>query len=259
MLLGRYELQKEIGRGGSAKVYLAWDRLEKKYWAIKEICVPENQAGKDTQKLAGEVQFLQKLYHPALPRIVQVIWQRDKLYVIMDYVEGCSLEQVFRKEGQISEQKVIALGIQLCKVLIYLHSQNPPIIYRDIKPANIILQENGQLKLIDFGIARIYKKHQKGDTVKLGTPGYCAPEQYSSRGQSDARTDIYSLGVTMYVLLTGHRPWEAPYEICPIRHWNPHFSKELEKIIQKCTCRNPKKRFQNCGEVLKALESCQNR
>ena len=259
MLLGRYELKKEIGRGGSARVYLAWDRLEKRHWAIKEI-TGHRGMGSEQGKAAdsAEVRFLQKLYHPALPHIVRTISQKGKLYVVMDYVEGESLEQLLQEQGPFGEEQVLSWGIQLCRVLIYLHSQRPPVIYRDLKPANIMLQQDGRLKLVDFGTARLYKERQRRDTVRLGTYGFCAPEQLSKRGQSDARTDIYSLGVTLYVLLTGHYPSEEPYEICPIRQWNPQLSKELEKIIRKCTRPNPMKRYQNVGLLLSALQHCLN-
>ena len=131
--------------------------------------------------------------------------------------------------------------------------QNPPIIYRDMKPANIMLQPNGNIKLIDFGIAREYKEHNLEDTVSLGTKGYAAPEQFGGKGQTDQRTDIYCLGVTLYHLVTGKNPCEPPYEIYPIRYWNPNLSSGLESIILKCTRINPEERYQSCAELLYAI------
>lgn len=129
----------------------------------------------------------------------------------------------------------------------------PPIIYRDMKPANVMLKPDGNIKVIDFGIAREYKDQSLADTVSLGTKGYAAPEQFGGKGQTDARTDIYCLGVTLYHLLTGQNPCEPPYEIYPIRHWNPQLSAGLEAIIQKCTQLNPDDRYQSCAELLYAL------
>lgn len=143
--------------------------------------------------------------------------------------------------------------MQICEALEYLHTRKPPIIYRDMKPANVMLKPDGNIKIIDFGIAREYKDQSLADTVSLGTKGYAAPEQFGGRGQTDARTDVYCLGVTLYHLLTGQNPCEPPYEIYPIRHWNPQLSAGLEAIIQKCTQLNPADRYQSCAELLYAL------
>ncbi len=256
MLLGRYQRIDELGRGGTARVYLVYDRREKRYLAVKELprFLETGDGRLINMELSAEVQLLRRLYHPALPHILEVTATKDTLFIVMDYVEGKTLEQVLRERTRCTEKEVVSWGIQLCRLLIYLHGQNPPVIYRDLKPANIMLQPDGRLKLIDFGTARVYKVNAKQDTVRLGTRGYCAPEQLSPKGQSDARTDIYSLGVTMYVLLTGHYPIDPPYEICPIREWNPNYSKQLEKIIRKCTRQNPKKRYQTSSSLLADFE-----
>lgn len=171
----------------------------------------------------------------------------------MDYVEGETLKRVVDREGAQKQEHVLQWALSLCDVLMYLHSQNPPIIYRDMKPANIMLQPNGNIKLIDFGIAREYKEKNIEDTVSLGTKGYAAPEQFGGRGQTDIRTDIYCLGVTLYHLVTGKNPAEPPYEIYPIRHWDGRLSAGLEKIIQKCTQANPDERYQSDEELKYAL------
>ena len=123
-----------------------------------------------------------------------------------------------------------------------------------MKPANIMLKPDGSVMLIDFGIAREFKEYNVEDTSCLGTRGYAAPEQFGGKGQTDARTDIYCLGATIYHLITGHNPCDPPYEMYPIRHWNPAFSSGLEKIILKCTQQNPEDRYQSCAELLYALE-----
>lgn len=249
---GKYEILKKIGQGGMSKVYLAMDLRLNKQWAIKEI----KKAAKDKnneiviQSLIAEANLMKKLDHPALPRIVDIINQQETILVIMDYIEGEPLSRLLEEEGEQSEEQVIKWAKQLCEVLHYLHTCDPPIIYRDIKPANVLLQRGGSIKLIDFGIAREYKTDRTEDTVNLGTKGYAAPEQFSATKQTDARTDIYCLGVTMYHLLTGQSPCKEPCELYPIRHWNPLLSGGLENIIKKCTQPNPDNRYQSCTELL---------
>lgn len=252
----KYEILKMIGQGGMSKVYLAMDRRLNKQWAIKE--VTKNDRDRNNihvvQSAMAEANMLKRLDHPSLPRIVDIIEDESKIYVVMDYVEGESLDKILNMSGPQSQDQVIDWACQLCAVLHYLHSCNPPIIYRDMKPANIVLQPSGNIKLLDFGIAREYKEQKIEDTVSLGTKGYASPEQFGGKGQTDARTDIYCLGVTLYHLVTGHNPCEPPYEIYPIRHWDPNLSGGFERIIQKCTQLNPEDRYQTCAELLFALE-----
>lgn len=244
-----------IGKGGMSEVYLAMDKNLNKQWAVKEI----KKRAKDrnnavvVQSAIAEANMMKKLDHPCLPRIVDIIDREDVIYVIMDYIEGEPLNKVLEREGAQSQETVIEWAQDLCEVLDYLHMQNPPIIYRDMKPANIMLQPNGNIKLIDFGIAREYKEQNLEDTVSLGTKGYAAPEQFGGKGQTDARTDIYCLGVTLYHLVTGKNPCEPPYEVYPIRYWNPELSSGLEAIILKCTQLNPEDRYESCAELLYAL------
>jgi serine/threonine-protein kinase len=156
--------------------------------------------------------------------------------------------------GPQPQEYVIEWGIQLCDVFEYLHNRKPAIIYRDLKPGNIMLRPDGRICLIDFGTAREYKADHRGDTQYLGTRGYAAPEQFGGQGQTDARTDVYCLGATMYNLLTGHTSNEPPYEFYPIRYWNPNLSAGLEHIIQKCVQNDPKDRYQSCAEVMYDLQ-----
>ena len=172
----------------------------------------------------------------------------------MDYIEGKALDYWLKKEGAQPQEKVVEWAKQICDVLGYLHSRKPPIIYRDLKPANVMLKPDGKIMIIDFGTAREFKETSIEDTSCLGTQGYAAPEQYGGHGQTDARTDIYTLGTTMYHLLTGHNPSLPPYEMYPIRQWNPALSSGLEKIVLKCTQRNPADRYQSCAELMYALE-----
>ena len=252
----KYEILKQIGEGGMSVVYLAMDRRLNKQWAVKEIRkVASNKKNEVViQSLLAEANLMKRLDHPTLPRIVDIIDDGKTIYVVMDYIEGESLDKILESNGAQPQELVIDWAKQLCKALLYLHSQNPPIIYRDMKPANIMLKPEGTLKVIDFGIAREYKEYNNMDTVSLGTRGYAAPEQFGGMGQTDARTDIYGLGITLYHLVTGQNPSEPPYEIYPIRQWNPSLSSGLEAIIQKCTQLNPADRYQSCDELMYALE-----
>lgn len=256
IIQGKYEILKLIGKGGMSRVYLAMDQNLNKQWAVKEIEKHKNDINNEVmiQSAMAEANMIKKLDHPSLPRIVDIINKEDFIYVVMDYIEGEPLSNILNKQGAQPQELVIHWAIELCGVLDYLHRQTPPIIYRDMKPSNIMLQPNGNIKLIDFGIAREYKEESLADTVSLGTKGYAAPEQFGGKGQTDARTDIYCLGVTLYHLLTGQNPCEPPYEIYPIRYWNPQLSSGLEYIIQKCTQLNPNDRYQSCAELLYALE-----
>lgn len=254
---GKYEVLREVGRGGMSVVYLAMDKRLNKQWAIKEFRKDKDDVSKQValKALLDEANLMKKLDHPTLPRIVDIIDNHQTVYVIMDYIEGESLNKVLDAYGAQPQEAVIEWAKQLSEVLDYLHTQNPPVIYRDMKPANIMLKPDGTVRLIDFGIAREYKEGKDGDTEAIGTRGYAAPEQFGGKGQTDARTDIYSLGVTLYHLVTGKNPAEPPYEIYPIRHWDPSFSSGLEWLIQKCTQLNPSDRYQSCAEVSYVLEN----
>lgn len=254
---GKYEILHEIGRGGMSIVYLAMDKRLNKQWAIKEFRKDKGDASRELalNALLDEANLMKKLDHPMLPRIVDIIDSKATIYIVMDYIEGESLNRVVDATGAQPQEAVIEWAKQLCAVLDYLHTLNPPVIYRDMKPANIMLKPDGTVRLIDFGIAREYKEGKDGDTEAIGTRGYAAPEQFGGKGQTDARTDIYSLGVTLYHLVTGKNPAEPPYEIYPIRHWNPTLSSGLEWLIQKCTQLNPADRYQSCAEITYVLEN----
>lgn len=254
---GKYEVLREVGRGGMSVVYLAMDKRLNKQWAIKEFRKDKDDASKQIalKALLDEANLMKKLDHPTLPRIVDIIDDNQNVYVVMDYIEGESLNKVLDAYGAQPQEAVIEWAKQLSDVLDYLHTQSPPVIYRDMKPANIMLKPDGTVRLIDFGIAREYKEGKDGDTEAIGTRGYAAPEQFGGKGQTDARTDIYSLGVTLYHLVTGKNPAEPPYEIYPIRHWNPSLSSGFEWLIQKCTQLNPNDRYQSCAEVTYVLEN----
>lgn len=255
VIAGKYEILTLIGRGGMSKVYLAMDKNLNKQWAIKEIEKRARDANNEIviQSAIAEANMIKQLDHAAIVRIVDIIDQEDVIYIVEDYIEGETLSSILDHEGVQPQEVVIDWGIQICEALEYLHTRTPPIVYRDMKPANVMLKPEGTIKVIDFGIAREYKAQSLEDTTSLGTRGYAAPEQFGGRGQTDARTDIYCLGVTLYHLVTGRNPSEPPYEIQPIRSINPQLSAGLEAIIMRCTQQNPEDRYQSCAELLYAL------
>ncbi len=250
---GKYEILKKIGKGGMSEVYLARDTHLNKQWAVKEI--RKKGKGKDDEivvnSLLAEAKLMKGLDHASLPRIVDIIDKNGTIFVVMDYIEGESLDKVLKEFGAQPEELVIGWSKQLCDALSYLHAQKPPIIYRDMKPANIMLKPEGNIKIIDFGIAREYKEQNLADTTVLGTRGYAPPEQYS--GQTDPRSDIFALGMTMHHLLTGIDPRNADGYV-PVRQWNPELSEGIELIIDKCVEPAPENRYQNCQDLLYDLD-----
>ncbi|MCQ2455524.1 MAG: protein kinase [Clostridia bacterium] len=252
---GKYKILNKVGQGGMSVVYLAMNEKANKQWAVKEVRkdgVLDFESVK--QGLVAETDILKKLNHPNLPSIIDVIDTDESFIIIMDYIQGNSLNKALDEFGAQPQENVIEWAKQLCDVLGYLHSRQPAIIYRDMKPANIMLKPDGNVTLIDFGTAREFKEKNLADTTCLGTVGYAAPEQFGGMGQTDARTDIYCLGATLYHLVTGMNPCEPPYEIKPIREINPTLSSGLERIIQKCTQRDPNDRYQSAAELMYALE-----
>ncbi|MGL6184869.1 MAG: protein kinase domain-containing protein [Clostridium chrysemydis] len=251
LLDGKYKIIALAGKGGTSTVYKGININLGTEWAIKEI----SKSNKDKFDLLIEPNILKNLQHVSLPRIVDIIETKDYYYIVEDFIDGTSLENLLNQVDKFPEERVIKWAKELCKVLEYLHSQTPnPIIYRDMKPGNIMLSKKGDIKLVDFGIAREFKKEVTTDTVIIGTKGYAAPEQYGSH-QTDERTDIYSLGVTLYHLLTGKGPNDPPFEILPVREINKSFSEGIEHIILKATKQNPNQRYMSIKEMCYDLDN----
>lgn len=249
---GKYKILNEIGRGGMSVVYMAINEKANKTWAVKEV---RKDAKMDfntvRQGLVAEIETLKKLKHPNLPSIVDVIEDEESFIIVMDYIEGHSLDKIVAENGAQPEGLVVEWAKQLCDVLEYLHTRTPPIIYRDMKPANVMLKPDGNIMVIDFGTAKNYDI-DLGETGGIGTIGYAAPEQYigSGLGRTDARTDIYCLGMTMYHLLTDMDPCKNYISDKSIRAVNPALSRGLDLIVRKCTADKPADRYQSCAELL---------
>lgn len=254
---GKYKILSEIGHGGMSVVYMAINEKANKTWAVKEVR-KDGKMDFNTvrQGLMAEIETLKKLKHPNLPSIIDVIEDDDSFIIVMDYIEGRSLDKIIEENGAQPEAYVVEWAKQLCDVLGYLHSRTPPIIYRDMKPANVMLKPDGNIMVIDFGTAKNYEI-DLGETTGIGTIGYAAPEQYigSGLGRTDARTDIYCLGITMYHLLTNIDPCKNLISDKSIRAVNPALSHGLDAIIQKCTQYQPADRYQSCAELMYDLEN----
>jgi len=244
VLCNRYEIVDILGTGGMGKVYLARNINLGTLWAIKELS--KSSCGID---ISAEVNILKNLDHHSLPKIYDVIETRDSVFIIFTYINGISLNKKLSETGSFDDRTVITWGIALCDVLFYLHNLKPmPIIYRDLKPSNIMLTQDGSIRLIDFGIAREYKQGNNEDTVFIGTKGYAAPEQYGL-GQSGPYTDIYSLGVTLRQLLTG----ESPLTASSFEPLYGKVNKELASIIDRCTEKEVEKRYSNVRDLKEDL------
>lgn len=255
ILSNKYEILKLIGRGGMSKVWLASDIHLNKQWAIKEI--DKNnvafRSSVDERKTLREIEIMKTLDHPALPRIVDVVDEEEVLLVIMDYIQGETLQGVLNMYGPQKQEAVVTWMLEVCDILAYLHGRTPPIVYRDLKPSNLMLNSDGHIKIIDFGIAREYKGG--GDTMPLGSEGFASPEHFTKN--TDIRSDVYTVGSTMYTLLTGKDQTMPPYHLQLLREVNPSLSQGLEKIIAKATDKDPDRRYQTVTDLANALESYQ--
>src|SRR3989441_2525056 len=222
----RYFIMSKVGAGGFGSVYKARDiQSGDRRVDLKEVSLlglhPQAMI-EATSTFQREVSLLSQLDYPHLPRLYEHFQNPGHWYLVMDFIAGETLEEYQSKapNRRLLLSEVLDIGLQLCTVLDYLHSQQPPIVFRDLKPANIMRTPRGQLYLIDFGIARYFKPGQAKDTVALGSLGYAAPEQYG-KAQTTPRADIYSLGAVLHQLLTTRDPSEAPFRFLPLRPKSP--------------------------------------
>ncbi|PDW03803.1 serine/threonine-protein kinase [Candidatus Viridilinea mediisalina] len=263
ILQNRYELTQKLGQGGMGAVFQASDRrLSTVRWAVKELTdaliTDPQERQQASEAFRREAELLASLKHPNLPRVTDHFTEDGKSYLVMELVEGESLQSFIQREGLPRPlPEVFAWVEQLCEVLHYLHSQRPPIIFRDLKPSNIMLTPTGQLKLIDFGIARLFKPGQAADTQAFGTMGYSAPEQYG-RGQTDQRSDIYSLAVVIHQLLTGYDPSNTPFRIPAAAQLNPAVPTALSEVLERAMHNDRAQRFADIPALREALRTSGN-
>jgi serine/threonine protein kinase len=252
LLHNRYRIIGVLGQGGMGAIYHAMDESLGIEVAVKEnLYTTEEYA----RQFRMEAVILAKLRHPNLPRVTDHFVIADQgQYLVMDYIEGEDLRQRMEREGAISEEEAILIGAAICDALNYLHTLNPTILHRDIKPSNIKITPEGQVYLVDFGLAKEMKDSQLTATgARAMTPGYSPPEQYGA-ARTDARTDIYSLAATLYAALTGIIPEDGlarlvdNVELIPIRKRNPMVSPRLAQVIEKAMATKAENRFQNVAE-----------
>ncbi|HEU5374516.1 MAG TPA: serine/threonine-protein kinase [Ktedonobacteraceae bacterium] len=260
VLKQRYRVLSQIGKGGFGAVYKALDtQFGNRLVAIKEMSqqnLRSQELLEATNTFKHEAMLLASLVHPNLPRIYEQFTDEGRWYLVMDFIEGETLEDYMLKVvgSKLSADKVLSISIQLCTVLEYLHNRQPPVVFRDLKPANIMLTPLGHIYLIDFGIARHFKPGQSKDTSALGSTGYAAPEQYG-KTQTTPRADIYGLGATMHELLTGLNPADSPFTFAPLRLPQSPGHAELERLILLMVSLEAEKRPANVTIVRQALEN----
>src|SRR5579863_9589416 len=260
LLASRFQLVSRIGQGGMGAVYKANDtKFADRPVAVKEMSkagLPPSRVAEAEASFEHEANLLSKLIHPNLPRIYEYFTENDRSYLVMDFIEGETLEDYLEKHngGPLPIEQVLKWAEQLCNVLSYLHNHQPPIIFRDLKPANVMISDSGHIFLIDFGIARIFKPGQSHDTVALGSPGFAAPEQYG-KAQSTPRSDIYSLGALLHCLLTGLDPSERPFFFQPATQLNPAVSPALGQLLQQMLEMDSAKRPASAEIVLQTLHA----
>jgi WD40 repeat protein len=266
MVRQRYMVLKQVGRGGFGAVYKALDtHLNDRVVAIKEMSQSTLQNNLNTQEFAeamsafrNEAVLLASLTHPHLPRIYEQFNELDRSYLVMDFIDGRTLEETLQDLKQrpgtpcLPVDDVINFALQLCSVLDYLHTRKPPIIFRDLKPANIMITSANHLYLIDFGIARYFKPGQQKDTTALGSYGYAPPEQYG-KSQTTERADIYSLGATLHQLFSGDDPSETPFQFAPMYLSDPLLA-SLNALIMRMVDVDAQKRPATIMEVQRELQ-----
>jgi serine/threonine protein kinase len=259
LLQSRYRILRHIGGGGMGDVYLAEDtRLAGRQWAIKEMspaALPAADRNWAITAFKQEAQMLAALRHPGIVQVSDHFAEYGNWYLVMDFIQGQTLE-AWLQQWPTGLPVDIALNYlhQIGSVLEFLHSHTPPIVFRDLKPGNVMVTPGGEVKLIDFGIARFFKPGQTHNTVNLGTPGYASPE-HGGKGQTDPRSDVYSLGVVLHQLLTGYDPSATPFHLPPARTLNPAIPIAIEAALTQATQLLPDRRFQTVGEFRQALLS----
>jgi serine/threonine-protein kinase len=259
-LQGRYRLENELGRGGFGAVYKAWDINLSRPCAVKENLDTSSEAAR---QFAREASVLANLSHPNLPRVTDHFSLPGKgQYLVMDFVDGEDLASILERQTTVPVQQALEWIIQVAEALDYLHDQEPPVLHRDIKPANIRITRKQRAMLVDFGLVKLYDPNlQTTLGARAVTPGYAPPEQYG-KGKTDARTDIYALGATLYHLITGAEPLESVQrlsgESMPTAHQaNSQIPPGLSQSIERSLALDPAQRFQDIAEFRRALTGSQ--
>lgn len=247
----KYRIEKLLGKGGTGAVYLCTNvelgnRLAVKHIPVKGI----------NDKTISEIEILKKLHHLSLPRIIDVFRNEQGLFIVESDIEGNTLDRLLRRYGSFDPERIVDWFIELCDILGYLHSIRPnPIIYKDMKPANVILSQSNRLVLIDFGISQEFRRCGAREEFIAGTGAYAAPEQLIRGGEADQRTDIYNLGVTMHQLLHGYLPGRGRNDS---KHKKDKNTAKIDKIISGCIEKDPEDRYQRVEDIQHKLVMIKN-
>lgn len=245
VVAGRYRLERLLGEGASGRVYLARDTKERGLvWALKEVdysALPIDEFASARSLFQREASLLKGLHHRCLPTVVDHFSYDDCDYLVMERVEGPTLEAMLQQRAEpLPERQVARIGLALAETLHYLHHCRPPILYRDLKPANVMVAMDGGVKLIDFGIARSVNPSRAGDTTAYGTPGYAPPEQY--QGRTVAASDVYSLAMTLHRAVTLYEPPEFTFTHPTAASLNPALSPALDTLLVAMLNKQPEDR-----------------
>ena len=283
---GEYSIEAVLGHGGMGQVFLASHVEVDVPVAIKQVRADEPlppivieeldqllhekvapaqpsrgdfplSGGANTDRFLREALLIARLHHPAIPLLYDYFLENGFWYLVMEYVPGSTLSSYVREHAPLPPLEAINYALQICDVLDYLHSQNPPVVFRDLKPANIILHPDGRLMIVDFGIARYFKEGQFNDTTDFGSPGYASPEQYEGIGQTDARSDLFSLGIIIHEMLSGQRPTRrgtTMEQLESLHKLNQAISPALSGLVMVATRTEPMYRFQSAHTFYQALE-----
>lgn len=249
--LGKYRIVKSLGQGGEGRVFLAEDESLGRRVAVKRLWEQEEGG----ERIREEAAFLRDLRHPMLPVVYELL-REEGWYLVMEYVDGISLHNYIERQGSVGEAQARLWAASLLDVLDYLHTQETPVIYRDLKPDNIMVCRDGSLKLVDFGAAGLRCFGEEGGVRMAFSAGFAAPEQRGEDGRgirADERSDLYAFGKILYYMVTGVIPGSAPDRVFPPSCYNPLLSQELEEVILRCTEEEPEARYQVAGEVMRDL------
>lgn len=259
ILFGRYEVTGELGKGAMGAVYLVRDpQLGDSLWALKELetsMILESERAEAEDLFVREMHLMSGFLHPGIPRVQHTIQDHPGEFAfVMEWIEGIALDEVQSNLGRnFLAQEVLPIALQVCEVLEYLHAQNPPVVFRDLKPSNLMITPAGRIFFIDFGIARRHRSGATKDTQELGTPGYCAPEQYG-HGQSTPASDIYAVGTTLLHLLSGRDPQSFNFQFPPLRELGVE-PEGLSLILERCLKIRPQDRYPKAEHLRADLEA----
>lgn len=254
VLQGRYRIVGVLGRGGFGAVYRVEDlRLPGKFWALKQLVFEDKSMLAEARRaFEREARMLSTLMHRSLPVVVDYFSEGDSTFLLMQEVDGCTLAQLVEQEGPAKEHEALRWALEIARVLDYMHTQNPPVIFRDLKPENVMITADRHVKLIDFGLARFFDPKKTRDTSVVGSVGYAPPEMWEDVAQTDARSDIYSFGATMYYVLTG-KPPSPVYGTHKLQPYRPELSPQFAGLVLRCMEPEPKDRFETAEDLIREL------